>query len=284
MRRVIGQVSLAMILSLAFSGAITVAVLLYVIDELVPPNFSTSLATVQHVSAEAWLVFDVESGEIIYSYHADEPLPIASITKLPAARVFNDTGDLWATTTVGWEDVVADGRAGKLYSGETYMYYTIFFPLLLESSNDAAHVLMRGQPSLVEDMNNYALSLGLQHTTFSDASGLSDKNTSTASEVMIMARDTYYNSRHLIDITSLTEYYTPDKGWLNNNPFISDPDYLGGKHGYTYSANRTAVALFNETLQNQIKRPIGYVLLGSSDLKRDMSLLRNHVQNNVTLQ
>lgn len=284
MRRLIGQVSFVMVFALALSGGITVAVLFYMIDLLVPPTFSASLATVQNVSAEAWLVFDVPSGQVIYSYRADKQLPIASITKLTAAKVFSERADLWATTTVSWADVNEDGRAGKLYYGETYMYYTMLFPLLLESSNDAAHVFTRGHSSLIDDMNAYAAGLGLQNTNFADASGLSDNNVSTVSDIMVMARNTYLSNRHLMDITALPEYYSLEKGWLNTNPFVFDQDYLGGKHGFTNAANRTAVSIFNETLQNGVKRPIGYVLLGSGNLERDMSLLRDHVQNNVSLE
>jgi hypothetical protein len=68
---------------------------------------------------------------------------------------------------------------------------------------------------------------------------------------------------------------------MNNNPFIADATYKGGKHGFTYSANRTAVSFFEEILASGNTRTIGYVLLGSDDLRSDMELLRQAVRANV---
>ena len=99
-----------------------------------------------------------------------------------------------------------------------------------------------------------------------------------------LTRHTYYTNRHLIDISGLSSYLTPQNGWINNNPFALDDAYMGGKHGYTPEAKLTAVSLFEEKLANGSVRVIGYVLLGSNNLEHDMSLLRNHVQHNVSFQ
>lgn len=284
MKRLVGKVSFFLIAMIAMSSTVFIGSLLTMVDVLAPPDFSTSLATVQHISADSWLVFDVGRNETLYEFNADEVLPIASVTKLPAAKIFYDTQDVWATSTVTWSDVENEGRAGKLRVGQEYTFHTLLFPLLLESSNDAAGVFSRNDDILVSDMNDYVKNLGLKDTVFTDTSGLSAGNVSTGHELQTILRNIYIQNRHLIDITGLDSYLSVNNGWLNNNPFIKDSDYVGGKHGYTPEANRTAVALFNETLQNGRVRLIGYVLLGSDNLQYDMSLLRNHVQNHVRFQ
>ncbi len=281
MLKILGRVSIAIILTIAFSSALFLAALLFAVEYFAPPSFSTSFATVQNVSAKSWLIFDAESSEVIYEYNADEELPIASITKLIAAKVFYDN-NIWATTTITWSDLNGDGRAGKLTYGEVYDFHTLLFPLLLESSNDAAKVFLRSDDSLVDKMNSYADSLHLERTSFADTSGLSSKNTSTARELKDIVSDIYYSKRHLIDITSLSQYLTTANGWLNNNPFAGDIDFAGGKHGYTPQAGHTGVILFDETLKNGTKRVIGYILLDSSNLEYDIKLLRNHVQTTVS--
>ena len=270
--------TIATVLMMGISGAVVVAGLLTAVDVTVTPSFSISLATVQSVSAKAWLVFDVEQNEVLYAHNETEVLPIASITKLPAAKVFSDTRDIWATTSINWADLNHEGRAGKLAYGEEYRYHTLFFPLLIESSNDAAGVLERASAKLVDDMNTYARRLSLTDVAFADASGLSNNNQASALAVKELLRNIYLTSRHLTDITSLKSYLTPGKGWLNNNPFVNDPTYQGGKHGYTNAAGYTTASLFSETLQDNKTRTLGYVLLGSRNLEYDMSLLRNHVK------
>ncbi|MCA9366125.1 D-alanyl-D-alanine carboxypeptidase [Candidatus Kaiserbacteria bacterium] len=284
MKRFLGKVTVAMLLTLALGGAVVVASLLQAVEVLVPPSFSMSLATVQNVSAKAWLVFDLETGQTLYSFNENKSLPIASITKLPAAKMMYEQGDIWATTMVSWADVAEEGRAGKLTAGETYLMHTLLFPLLLESSNDAAHVFLRTHPELVDEMNAYANHLGLTATTFADTSGLSDDNVSSASDLRTVLRDMYEHSRQLIAITTLPAYYSLDNGWLNNSPYIDIPEYRGGKHGYTYAAGYTAAVLFEEPLQNGSVRTLGYILLGSGDLRLDMKLLRDHVQQHVRFE
>ena len=284
MIKILGRVSLTVLLTLAFAGALLVAALLTAVEFFAPPSFSTSLATVQNVTADAWLVFDPGAGQIIYDHNSEAVLPMASIAKLPAAKVFYDKADIWATTTITWSDLAHDGRAGSLAYGEIYSFHELLFPLLLNSSNDAAGNLERNHPSLIEEMNTYAEGLNLNKTVFADASGLTASGVTTARELSRIVSDIKSSNQHLLNITSLPFYSSGERGWRNNNPFVSDARYTGGKHGYTPEAGYTAVAIFNEYLKNGVEREVGYVLLGSSDLEYDVSLLRNQVQTYVSFK
>ena len=282
MVKLLGKISLALIMSLSVAGLLLIAGLLTAIEVLAPPSFSTSLASVENVSAKAWLVFDPDSGDVLYSENDSEVLPIASVAKLIAAEVFAKQANLFATTTITWVDLSHDGRAGGLVYGDTYTFHELLFPLLLESSNDAAGVFERNRPELIEEMNVYADSLGLSQTEFFDASGLSVFGVSTAAELRLLLRDIYLNSPHLIDISGLVQYLGTQRGWLNNSPFITEAEYVGGKHGYLPEARYTAAIIFKETLANSAHRNVGYILLGSRDLEHDVKLLRNHVGSNVS--
>jgi D-alanyl-D-alanine carboxypeptidase len=127
---------------------------------------------------------------------------------------------------------------------------------------------------LVVAMNDFAQRHGATHTIFTDASGLSDQNVSTVRELSDLFGVLYEQHRHIIDITTLPTYLNHVNAWMNNNPFVDDPAYAGGKHGYTEAANRTAIAQFNEVIDGST-REIVYVLLGSSDLSTDMKILRD---------
>jgi D-alanyl-D-alanine carboxypeptidase len=282
MKQLVGAISLATIAGLAVVALFLVAGTVAIIDEFSAPTFTATVANVPTVSAVSWQVFDVETGAVLLAHQPETIRPIASVTKLATGATVLSQGDAFATTTIMSTDVATAGRAGRLTAGETYPRHTLLFPLLLESSNDAAAALERSEPELMTQMNERASALGLTNTQFSDGSGLSDDNVSTAAELATLLRAWYQDVRHLLDITSLQSYLTPETGWRNNSPFADDPSYQGGKHGFTPTAGATATVLFQESLGGST-RTIGYVLLGSDDLAADTERLRQYVRSHVRL-
>jgi D-alanyl-D-alanine carboxypeptidase len=241
-------------------------------------------ASVSGPGPRAYMVFDVESGTEIVSKNSTEILPIASVTKLVTASMFYADTDLSATTSVTWSDVNTQGDAGRLHAQDEYTHRELLFPLLLESSNDAASAMLRVKPDLLQKMDAYAKELGLATVSFEDPSGLSPNNKASAYELSKLARALYHDNPHIFDITRLKQYIGVNTGWMNNNPLVREEGYVGGKHGFTYEANRTAVAFFNEPLASGQTRVIGYVVLGSDNVLHDIQQLRPLVQANVWLE
>jgi D-alanyl-D-alanine carboxypeptidase len=242
----------------------------------------TPLVTTPTLSAPQFLVFDMNTGMVIVSQSPDAVVPIASVTKLFAAANLLANYDLEATTSIAWSDMDGEGRAGKLAYGQTYSYRDLLFPLLIESSNDAALVFERvTKQALVDEMNTWASTSGARHTKFVDASGIADANVSTAADLHLLLRSAFLNRHHIFDITTLPQYIGTYTGWLNNNPIANEPGYRGGKHGYTAAANRTVVAVFDETI-NGHAYTLGYIILGSGDIKADVQTLRAFVNNSAS--
>lgn len=223
------------------------------------------------ISAEAYAIVDIESGDILLSSHADEKRPIASVTKLLLAAQALTELDLDRIITVTQADVDTYGRAGKLRVGEEYTVRQLLFPLLLESSNDAATALERNVEAV-----RYG---GLR---FADGSGLSDENQASAIELAAVVRDIYLAEPHVFDITSVEQYIGPYTGWVNNSPVKDMDGYKGGKHGYTDAAGRTLAAVFSEAAVEG--REFGYIVLGSDDLVRDVEELRSFVADSVSFR
>jgi len=235
------------------------------------------------ISADAYAVFVIKDGTVLASANTDSVLPIASVTKLATAAAVFDSTDLEEVVTVSSSDLLTEGRAGKLQAGEEYTYRELLFPLLLESSNDAAAVYERVTDSdVVVEMNQLAEAAGLTETYFADASGLSDKNVSTIGDLVDLVQ--YLVDKHpaVLDITRLKNYVGPYSGLINNSPVIA-PGYLGGKHGYTTAANRTLVAVFEEEFSGD-SLAVGYVVLGSENLVADMEILRTFVRDSVRFE
>jgi D-alanyl-D-alanine carboxypeptidase len=232
------------------------------------------------ISADSWLVFDMGTGEHILGRHEKQVLPIASVTKLMTAESAYTHFDMGTTTRISWGAVSAEGRAGRLKAGETTTLHELLFPLLLESSNDAAEALSeyRGRGSFLTFMNVKAESLEMRNTHFADPSGLSPQNTSTAEDLSLLLIHLYHHDAHILDITTLKSYIGANHDWLNNNPLVLSPGYRGGKHGYTEEANRTFAGVFEQTFSDGRTRPVGIVVLGSSDIKRDVETLRLYLE------
>jgi len=248
------------------------------------PSFHTDAPSPTLEGVRSFVVFDAVTGGIIASQNPDAPYPVASITKLPAAAAAEVVVPLEATTTVTWSDVAAEGRAGKLEPGQVYRYRELLFPLLLESSNDAAAMLERThRDQLVTAMNEIATAYGAPGARFVDASGLSDQNVAAARDLAHLTTGLYAAHPYIFDITTLTQYVSDHTGWINNSPVAHEAGYLGGKHGYTEAAGRTIVALFDESFTAG-RRQVGYVVLGSNDLAADVATLREFVQSSVRFE
>lgn len=232
------------------------------------------------IPAKAFTVFDPLTGDVLLSKNETTQLPVASVTKLVTAVVVNENLTDDATVIITEGDVATYGRAGKLEVGQQYTNRELLFPLLIESSNDAATSLQRSfDGSLVNDMNAYVKTINANNTNFADPSGLSSHNISTASDLAIILTNVYRQYPYILDITKLSKYIGDYSGWVNNNPIIGE-DYQGGKHGYTNAAGKTVLALFTEEFAGE-KKTFGYVVLGSNDIKTDMSTLREAVRQAV---
>lgn len=137
--------------------------------------------------AEAAVVYDPATHEILWGSNSFSSRPIASITKLMTALVFlQQQPDLDADVVVSRRDV---HRASTTYlrRGERVRLYDLLHLTLVASDNAAARVLARvspwGSAGFVAEMNAAAQRIGLSGTTFTDPSGLDSGNVSTAYDV-----------------------------------------------------------------------------------------------------
>lgn len=189
------------------------------------------------------------------------------------------------SVTVPEEAIVYTSKA-RLHAGEKYRVYQLLFPLLMESSNEAAETIARayGRSAFVKYMNDKAKAIGMTHTTFVDPSGASEGNISTAEDLYMLAKYIYNSRSFVLDITSgkLKANAYGDSGFSglgNFNDFIDNEYFVGGKNGKTTAALETNMSIFNFP-SNGTKRPIVLIVLKSKDEKKDSGLLLNFVLNN----
>ena len=136
------------------------------------------------VSADAYLVGDLNTGEVILSKNSNKEYPIASISKLMTALVATEIPNANETASVSKTALATYGTNGNFRTGEKIKTGELLYPLLLESSNDAAEILAEhfGRENFIKKMNQEAQRLSMSKTTYEDPSGLFTNNISTPVE------------------------------------------------------------------------------------------------------
>jgi serine-type D-Ala-D-Ala carboxypeptidase (penicillin-binding protein 5/6) len=229
------------------------------------------------------LLFDLDTGEVLWRRLPDRVLPIASLTKMMTALIVVERSAPDDKVRVTNEALAYRGSGiGVLPKGKRVKLETMLNGLLLPSGNDAAIALAQRESGtvarFVERMNTRARDLGLECTRFSSPDGFVDAgNHSCAIDLAAMARavlDQPRLARIVRRRRALLPF--PIKGGRlylnNNNPLVRTgyPGVLGIKTGYTDAAGRCLVAAARRS-----GRRLGVVLLRSPDPARQATQLLN---------
>jgi D-alanyl-D-alanine carboxypeptidase len=219
----------------------------------------------------AGLMFDLDTGRVLWRHRPTRVLPIASLTKMMTALVVAKRVPPGAKVRVTREALRYKGSAvGVLPKNRWIGVNTMLHGLLLPSGNDAAIALAqrtaRTVPRFVRLMNREARAMGLACTRFSSPDGFRDRgNHSCAADLAALARALLRKPR-LARIVRRREAVLPfpikgGKLYLyNNNPLLREgyPGATGVKTGYTDKAGRCLVATAR---RGQVR--LGVVLLRS---------------------
>jgi D-alanyl-D-alanine endopeptidase (penicillin-binding protein 7) len=202
-----------------------------------------------NVQAQGALVLDLEGGEELFSRRADEPRPIASISKLAATLTAVERGlDLDAHTTITRvdADVARGGARSRLLEGMTLSNRDLLHAALLGSDNRAVSALGRAvglsARPMAEAMTEVSQRLGLRETRFVEPTGLSPRNRSTPRETIALLR-AVMDHPVLGPITQQVQYDVRPVGrrpihYVNTYRPAARPNtvVLGGKTGFNNAA------------------------------------------------
>lgn len=185
---------------------------------------------------------------ILFEKQSNQQMPIASLTKLMTALVVLRNYDLSREITISEEAIDQEEDFGKLTAGKTLTTEYLLYPLLMESSNDAAFSLANDYSGMkkelfVELMNQEAQKLSLGNTFFVNPSGLdpdsktADLNLSSASDLEKLTKETIKEPL-IWRILSTSKYQVYGPELVNTNRLLEDSvpwrdQIVGGKTGYT---------------------------------------------------
>jgi D-alanyl-D-alanine endopeptidase (penicillin-binding protein 7) len=218
------------------------------------------------LNSSAVLVLDQDSGRTLYEKNANAVLPIASITKLMTAMVVLESGDsLHEIIEITEADVDTEKHSSsRVRVGATLTRGELLQLALMSSENRAAHALARrsrmGLTAFVAAMNAKARALGMNDTQYSDPTGLSSRNVSTARDLSRLVRVAADQPlvRQFSTATDMTAAVPNQQVFRNTNRLIRSGDWEidVSKTGYISEAGRCLV------MQVRIQgRPTTVVLL-----------------------
>ncbi len=130
------------------------------------------------LSSLSAVLYEPQSGRVLYAKDPDTKRPMASTTKLMTALVAAERLPLDRVVTVPSAALLTEGSSMGLQAGDTLTVRDLLSGMLLSSGNDAANavaLLSAGTlPSFAEHMNRKAISLGMTHSVFVTPSGLDE--------------------------------------------------------------------------------------------------------------
>ena len=158
------------------------------------------------ITAKSAIAMDEQTGDILWQKNATSALPLASLTKLVAIKVFLDTKPSLNKVVAysardeeynyqyvnKWESARI-----KLNDGDTLTIEDLLYAALVGSANNAIESLVRvsglARDEFIKTMNEVAASWGASATHFIEPTGLSPLNVSSAFDYAIITKEVYTN-------------------------------------------------------------------------------------------
>jgi serine-type D-Ala-D-Ala carboxypeptidase (penicillin-binding protein 5/6) len=203
------------------------------------------------VSAEAWLVADLDTGEVIAAKDAHGRHRPASIVKVLTALAALEELNLNKRVPGTQEDANSEGTRVGVAPGGVYTVNDLLHGLLMHSGNDAAHALavqLGGMDTALGKLNTLASRLGGRDTRVATPSGLDGPGMSTSVYDMALFYRYAWENPTFAKIVATREYDFPGRDGnppyeiYNDNKLLENyPGALGGKTGYTDDAGQTFV-------------------------------------------
>jgi serine-type D-Ala-D-Ala endopeptidase (penicillin-binding protein 7) len=221
------------------------------------------------VRAAAAIVYNPQTGEVLWEENSHDQRSIASITKVMTAVTFLADGpDLSQRVAVTATDM-RNASTTHIRTGQILSYDDLLHLLLIASDNAAARVLARtsegGTAAFVGRMNEMAVHLGLTNTHYTDPSGLESTNVSSAYDLSHLIA--FAASDATIGSVMRTETYEahastgPIPIHSTNKLLGTDVDVRGGKTGFIAKSGYCLATLLQIPQGSQV----AVVVLGAAN-------------------
>lgn len=241
----------------AFSRAACVAALLAVsltAQAQVPPP---------PMSAKAWLISDLTSGQILAQGNPDKRIPPASLAKLMTSYLVFEalknksiSMDQMVRPSESVRSVGADESRTFIEAGKPISVHDLVYGMIVQSGNDAtialAELIGGSQANFVNMMNHEAKRLGLKNTHYVNVDGLPDpQNYTTVADLAILSARLIEDFPEYYPIYAVKSFtYNHIRQWNRNRLLFLDPTVDGLKTGHTEEAGYCLIASAHRPMPN----------------------------------
>jgi len=197
----------------------------YAETEPVPPK----------VTAEAGILIDFTTGEVLFEKNGDKKLYPASTTKVLTALIILENHELDEKVVIT-ESSKSEGSRLFMTPKEVFTVEELLHALLVRSANDAAKALAIYHSGSVEEfasvMNTRAAELGAKNSNFVNPNGLTNKDhVSTAYDLAMI-------SKRAMEIPKFREIVKTSKYTISPTNKQEDPRVLLNKNRFLFGTGR----------------------------------------------
>ncbi|WP_313128828.1 D-alanyl-D-alanine carboxypeptidase family protein [Anaerocolumna sp.] len=259
--------------------------------DTVPESTSVEYPNMQLHAIGAALM-DADSGRVLYEKKGNEPLPMASTTKIMTCIIALEKGNLEDVVTVSkYASTMPDVQL-RINEGEQYILKDLLYSLMLESHNDVAVAIAEHIGGSVQGfakmMNDKAKEIGCKNTHFVTPNGLdADGHYTTAVELSKIASYAIKNEQFIKitneSIWNFSEVKTGRKFAVSNKDrflYIFD-GAIGVKTGFTGKAGYCFVGAVKRNNKTLVSAVLGSGWPPNKNLKwSDTTKLMNYGLDN----
>ncbi len=213
-------------------------------------NASSNIVTEPTINSRAAIVYDRNSGQILFEKNENEKRKMASTTKIMTAIIVIENSNLDDIVTISSKAAGTGGSRLGLHTNDKISVRNLLYGLMLCSGNDAAVALAEYVGGTIDGfadlMNKKCSDLNLTSTHFVTPHGLdNEEHYTTAYELAIITNYALQNDvfRKLVGTKNYTvTINSSSKSLSNTNELLGNLNGVYGvKTGFTNGANRCLV-------------------------------------------
>ena len=209
---------------------------------------------VPEITAEAAVMLDMDTGEVLYGKAEHERRPPASLTKVMTGYLAAQRQELMHQEVVISELAAETGESSlNLKEKDVLRFEELLYGALLKSANDAcvavAEHISGSEEIFVDDMNLQACLLGCANTKFQNTNGLpAEEHYSSAYDLALMTRAAMQVPQfaQIVQTQNHTVHWQDGRKLLvhNTNRLLREyPGAIGVKTGTTNEAGQCLIAV-----------------------------------------
>lgn len=203
--------------------------------------------------ASSAMIYDLNSGTVMYEKNPDSKRPIASINKLMTALVVMESHKPNEVVTI--KDMPELGPYDQkigIKNGEEFELSELLKATLIHSANDAANALAIYDSGSIDafavKMNQKAKEWGLNNSKYSNANGLEGGDDYSSARDVVTLASLLIQNKYFADIVktkSLNISNIEGKSYLltTTNKILGQGGVVGMKTGYTLKAGECLVTV-----------------------------------------